>query len=317
MSASLAIIDGLGSVPAFARGASLAIGNFDGVHRGHQALIALAIEEARASGRSAGVMIFEPHPREFFKPDEPHFRLTTRTQKLAIFERLGLDFAIVLRFDAEFAALSAAEFIDRILVGALAIGHAVIGYDFFFGKNRGGTPDMLWQAGEKHGFTVSVIAPVAEDGEVFSSSAIRLHLAQGDVDGAARALGRWWRIEGRVVPGARRGRDIGFPTANIPMAKGTALAHGIYAVRATVDGKTHDGAAYLGTRPTFDDGMPVLEVFLFDFAEDIYGREIAVEFIAFIRGDRKFDGVDALKARMAEDCAKAKTLLAATPRAYA
>jgi riboflavin kinase/FMN adenylyltransferase len=197
-------------------------------------------------------------------------------------------------------------------VGALNISHAAIGYDFFFGKGRAGTPDMLWQAGEKRGFTVTVLAPVADAGEVFSSSAIRLHLAQGDMAGAARALGRPWRARGKVVTGAKRGTGLGYPTANVPLPRGTALAHGIYAVRAYVDGKRHDGAAYLGTRPTFDDGMPVLEVHLFDYTGDIYGRDMEIEFIALIRGDRRFDGAEALKAQMDQDCAKAREILART-----
>lgn len=311
MKAPIEVIHGYASLPTYVHGAAIAIGNFDGVHRGHQALISLAIAKARETGRAAGVMVFEPHPREFFKPGEPHFRLTSIEQKLAVLDAAGIDFAIVIPFDAAFANLSAEEFISKVLVGALAISHAVIGYDFFFGKGRSGTPDMLWQAGERHGFGVSVIAPVAEEGEVFSSSAIRLHLAQGDVEGAARALGRPWRVSGKVVRGAQRGRGIGFPTANVPMLKGTALAHGIYAVRARVDGKTHDAAAYLGTRPTFDDGKPVLEVYLFDFDEDLYGKAMDVDFIGFVRGDRKFDGIDALKDQMSKDCAKAKEMLAA------
>jgi riboflavin kinase/FMN adenylyltransferase len=312
MKAAMQVIHGLISVPAFARHAVVAIGNFDGVHRGHQALVSIAIERARAKGCAAGVMLFEPHPREFFKPDEPHFHLTSLEQKLAVLDQLGLDFAVVVPFNAEFANLSATEFVERVLVGALAISHAVIGYDFFFGKSRGGTPDMLWQAGEKLGFEVTVLAPVAEEGEVFSSSAIRMHLAQGDVKGAAHALGRFWSVRGKVVDGTRRGREIGFPTANIPLARGTALAHGIYAVRVDVDGQRYDGAAYLGTRPTFDNGHPVLEVFMFDFSGDLYGKDMEVELVAFIRGDRKFANVEALKAQMDADCAKAREILAAT-----
>jgi riboflavin kinase/FMN adenylyltransferase len=309
MKAAMQVIDGYRNVPAFARGASIAIGNFDGVHRGHQALIELAVTKARELNCAAGVMVFEPHPREFFKPDEPQFRLTSLAQKLELFDALGLDFAIVMPFNAELANMPAEKFIADVLAGALAIKHAVIGYDFFFGKGRAGTPDMLWQAGEKHGFLVSVLAPVAEEGEVFSSSAIRLHLAQGDVAGAARGLGRYWSVKGRVVSGAQRGRGIGYPTANIALSRGAALAHGIYAVKVRAGGSTYEGAAYLGTRPTFDDGGPVLEVFLFGFDGDLYGREIEVAFVGFIRGDRRFDGVDALKAQMDQDCAKAREIL--------
>jgi len=305
------VVHGYSDVPKEARGASLAIGNFDGVHRGHQALLERALAEARAGRRPAGAIIFEPHPREHFLPDEPHFPLTSLAEKLRLFRGLGLDVAVVIRFDAGLARLSAEEFIERVLVLGLAIGHIVIGYDFFFGHGRAGTPQTLRAAGKKHGFGVTVIDPVAEAGEVFSSTAIRLKLAQGDARGAAHALGRPWRVAGRVIGGAKRGTALGFPTANIPLARGTALAHGIYAVRVHVDGERLDGAAYLGTRPTFDDGMPVLEVFLLDFEGELYGREIEVEFIEHIREDRRFDSADALKAQMAEDCAKARAILAA------
>ena len=194
-----------------------------------------------------------------------NFDLTPLTRKLALFEELGLDVAFVEPFNAELAAIPAQGFIERVLVAGLGVGHVVIGYDFYFGNKRGGNPELMVRAGEELGFGVTVMPPVAENGEVFSSSAVRLHLAQGDVKRAAHMLGEPWRVRGRVVGGAKRGTDLGFPTANIPLPKGTTLGHGIYAVRVHFSGTVHDGAAYLGTRPTFDDGMPVLEVFLFDF----------------------------------------------------
>jgi riboflavin kinase / FMN adenylyltransferase len=307
------VVHGYEDVPSSARGAVLAIGNFDGVHRGHQALIKGAVDEARALGAPAGVLLFEPHPREFFHPEEPHFRLTPLPEKLAIFEALGLDLAIVLTFDAALAGLAADDFIARVLVDGLGTRHIVIGHDFFFGKGRSGTPETMQAAAERHGFGVTIIAPVAEDGEVFSSSAIRLRLAQGDVKGAARMLGRWWRSGGDVVGGAKRGMGLGFPTANMPLPRGTGLGHGIYAVRVYLGGARYDGAAYLGTRPTYDDGMPVLEVFLFGFDGDLYGRDISVEFIDFIRADRKFDSSKALIAQMEADCTQARQILARTP----
>jgi riboflavin kinase / FMN adenylyltransferase len=306
------IVHGYKDVPAQARGAVLAIGNFDGVHRGHQALLRAASAIGRELGAPTGALIFEPHPREFFHPEEPHFHLTPLPQKLAIFDRLGLDIAVVLPFDAQLAALSADEFVDRVIVDGLGARHVVIGHDFFFGRNRGGTPETMQAAASRAGFGLTVIPPVAEDGEVFSSSAIRLRLAQGDVRGAARLLGREWRVAGTVVGGAKRGTGLGFPTANIPLPRGTALGHGIYAVRVHIDGEVHDGAAYLGTRPTYDNGMPVLEVFLLDFDGDLYGRDIEVEFVDFIRADRKFDTSEALIAQMQADCARARDILAAT-----
>ena len=305
------LVHGYKDVPPQARGAVLAIGNFDGVHRGHQALLRAAAAIGRELGAPAGALIFEPHPREFFHPEEPHFHLTSLPQKLKLFERAGLDLAVVLAFDAQLAALSADDFIARVIVEGLGARHVVIGHDFFFGRQRGGTPDTMREAGARNGFGVTIIAPVAEDGEVFSSSAIRLHLAQGDVKGAACVLGRAWCVEGEVVGGAKRGTDLGFPTANIPLPRGTALRHGIYAVRMHTGDAHHDGAAYLGTRPTFDDGMPVLEVFLFDFDGDLYGQTIEVEFVDFIRADRKFSTSEDLIAQMEIDCARARDILAA------
>lgn len=303
------IVNGFRDVPPEVQGGVLAIGNFDGVHRGHQALLLDARREASASRRPAGVMVFEPHPREFFRPDEPHFRLTTLDRKLRLIDRLGLDFAVVLAFDAGLAGLPANRFIEEILVGALRVRQVVIGYDFFFGKGRGGNPETMRAAGKEFGFAVTVIPPVAEAGEVFSSSAIRAKLSAGDVRGAALDLGHWWQVSGTVTGGARRGTGLGFPTANIALPKGTALAHGIYAVRVRVDGARHDGAAYLGTRPMFDDGMPVLEVFLFDFDGDLYGREIEVTFLDFIRGDQRFSDLAALISQMQLDCARAREII--------
>jgi riboflavin kinase/FMN adenylyltransferase len=304
------VVHGYSHVPLDARSAVVAIGNFDGVHRGHRALIAEASSRASALGRRPGVMVFEPHPREFFQPNEQHFRLTPLTRKIAIFRELGVRAAFVQTFDQAMAQMTAQEFIERVLVAGLGVAHVVVGYDFYFGHKRGGNPETLAAAGEDLGFGVTIMPPVAEAGEVFSSSQVRLHLAQGDVKGATHMLGEPWRVAGKVVGGAQRGAGLGYPTANVPMPKGTTLGHGIYAVRAHVDGAAHDAAAYLGTRPTFDDGMPVLEVFLFDFEGDLYGREIEVEFIDFVRPDRKFDSAEALVRQMDEDVAKARAMLA-------
>lgn len=305
------VVHGYSHVPINARAATIAIGNFDGVHRGHRALISETVAKAKELGRASGVMIFEPHPREFFQPAEPLFRLTPLNRKLALFEKLGLKLAFVQNFDQHFAQLSAQEFIERVLVAGLGVSHVIIGYDFYFGHKRAGNPQMLVDAGRDLGFGVTVMAPVAEAGEVFSSSAVRVYLAQGDVKGATHVLGDTWRVQGKIVGGAKRGTGMGFPTANIPMPKGTALAHGIYAVRAHVDGAVHNAAAYLGTRPTFDNGMPVLEVFLIDFQGDLYGHEMDVEFVDFIREDRKFHSAGALVVQMEKDVAKIRAVLAA------
>jgi riboflavin kinase/FMN adenylyltransferase len=223
---------------------------------------------------------------------------------------MGIDVAIVLAFDASLASLDAESFVDNILVGALSVAHIVVGYHFFFGRNRSGSAETLKRAGAAEGFGVTVVEPVADRGEPFSSTAIRLLLAEGDVRDAAEALGRPWQVRGPVIGGAQRGTGLGFPTANVALPKGTALGHGIFAVRVALDGRELDGAAYLGTRPTFDDGMPVLEVFLFDFDEKIYGREIVVSFVDKVRDDRKFDSAEELVTQMRDDCAKARSILA-------
>ncbi|MGE5511148.1 MAG: bifunctional riboflavin kinase/FAD synthetase [Bacteroidota bacterium] len=304
------ILYGYDHVPHEIRGATLAIGNFDGVHRGHQALFQAAREAVAHHGGLAGVMVFEPHPREFFQPDKPHFRLTTLPQKLALFERYGLELAVVLTFDQRLAELTAYDFIERILVAGLGVRHVIVGGDFHFGKGRDGNAKVMSRAGKEFGFEVTVVETVAEAGEVFSSSAIRADIAQGDVASAAQALGHYWRVAGKVVGGAKRGTGLGFPTANIHLAKGTALAHGIYAVFVYVHGERSAGAAYLGTRPTFDNGEPILEVFLLDFEGDLYGREIEVEFIDYIRGDRRFETIEALKEQIEKDVARSRQILA-------
>lgn len=306
------ILDSTHSVPAAARRSVLAIGNFDGVHKGHQALLQTARDVARAQGVPAAVLLFEPHPRAFFAPDKPLFRITPLPRKLALLAAYGMDAAIVLKFDKALASRTAIEFIADILVADLAVSHVVVGYDFHFGKDRKGNAGLLRDEGQRLGFGVSEVAQVSGGDTAYSSSAVRALLAKGDVAGAAGMLGHWWRVSGEVVGGAKRGTGMGFPTANVTMPAGTELGFGIYAVRVLVDGAQHEAAAYLGTRPTFDNGAPVLEVFLFDFDGDLYGRTIDVEFIAYLRGDRKFDGMEALKAQMAADCAAARVILART-----
>lgn len=305
------IHNGYDHVPRDCRGAVLAIGNFDGVHRGHQALMkgtrAVAAERA---GTKAGVLIFEPHPRQFFQPDRPHFGLTTLPQRLELLRRYGMDLTVVLPFDQKFANLEAQAFIERVLVAGLGVRHVIVGYDFHFGKGRAGSPQMLAEAGHDMGFGVTIVEQVAEGGEVVSSSAIRSELAQGDVVGAAKMLGHWWRVRGHVRGGAKRGTGMGYPTANIGLAPGVALAHGIYAVRVYIGKEVHDGAAYFGTRPTYDNGDALLETFLFDFDDNIYGREIEIEFVGHVRGDRKFHDTESLVKQMDLDVAKARDMLA-------
>jgi riboflavin kinase/FMN adenylyltransferase len=307
------VVNGTSDVPLAALGGVLAIGNFDGVHRGHQALLQTATDRAAELGAPSGAILFEPHPREFFQPGQPHFRLTPLKRKLELLEQFGLDVAIVLTFDAALAGLPAEDFIARVVAGALAARHVVIGYNFRFGKGRTGDAETMRRAGSARGFGVTVVPQVGEAGAVLSSGAVRAALARGEVAGAARILGHWWRVSGPVIGGFGRGSGLGFPTANIALAPGTDLAHGIYAARVYADGKAYGGAAYLGTRPTFDDGVPLLEVFLFGFEGDLYGREIAVEFIDYVRPDAKFSSMEALKEQIARDCARARAILEAAP----
>lgn len=303
------VLHGWRGISEALKGASLAIGNFDGVHRGHRVVLQAA-REAVGQGGPIGAMVFEPHPRKFFQPDKPIFQLTSLNRKLELLASCGLDLVVVLPFDARLAGLSAQSFVHDILVEGIAIRHATTGYNFFFGKDRQGTPDLLRGFGKKYGFGVTIVDAVGTSGEIFSSTRIREMLAEGDVAGAAEMLGAWWQVEGDVESGAGRGKGLGFPTANIRLGEGQSLGHGIYAVRVLVDESWHDGAAYLGTRPTFDAGLPLLETFLFDFDGDLYGKRITVEFIDFVRADAKFrSGVD-LAEQMRIDCEKARQVLA-------
>lgn len=301
------VLNGYNDVPSAFRGAALAIGNFDGVHKGHQAVLAAA--KQAAAGAPVGAMTFEPHPRQFFQPEIPLFRLTPAPLKLKLFQALDLDLAVVIPFDAALASLTAEQFVDDILVAALGVSHVITGHDFHFGKGRAGTPEVLKRLGHKNSIEVTVIPPQEGEGGVYSSTAIRQFLREGDVRSAAGQLGYWWRLSGRVTGGDRRGHGLGFPTANVKLAPGVALGHGIYAARVHTPVGSYDGAAYLGTRPSFDDGEPVLETFLFDFEGDLYGSEIEIEFIAYLRDDARFESGDALAVQMRTDCNQAREAL--------
>ncbi len=294
------------------RGAVLAIGNFDGVHRGHQAVLGAAMAAARAQGRPAGALLFDPHPRRYFQPTAPLFTLTPIPLRLRLLAALSLDLAVVLPFDRAMAERSAGAFIDDILVAGLNVAEVIVGYDFNFGRGRQGTPETLVAAGRERGFVVTVQPAVraAPAAPVFSSSTIRTLLQAGRMGEAAQQLGYWWRVSGIVTGGAKRGTGLGFPTANIVIEADQSFRHGIYAARAWVDGERHDAAAYLGTRPTFDNGLPVLETFLLDFEGDLYGRSIDIELIAHLRNDAAFTTLDALKQQMALDCEAARLVLA-------
>ncbi|KMO11070.1 riboflavin biosynthesis protein RibF [Methylobacterium platani JCM 14648] len=300
-------------VPERLRGAVAALGNFDGIHQGHRALIAAVREMAAALGRPSAVLTFEPHPRAFFSPDATMFRLTGEGEKLAVLQRLGVDGAFVRRFDAGLAGTGASAFVADTLKGELGLSGVVIGHDFHFGRGREGTPAMLEALCAENGLACRIVPAVAAGGgeAPVSSSAIRAALEAGDVATANHLLGYRWFVEGVVRHGDKRGRTLGFPTANVAL-DACGLAHGIYAVRVRLtDGSVRDGVASYGRRPTFDDGAPLLETYLFDFAGDLYGQRIAVEFVGFIRGEARFDSAEALVARMHEDAAEARRRLAA------
>ncbi len=307
-----------GDVPDSLKGAVVAIGNFDGVHRGHQALIDEARRLATERGAPMGVLAFEPHPQEFFHPGAETFRLTPFRTKARLIAELGADVLYSLAFDGEMAAKSAPEFVMDVLVNGLAAGHVVAGPDFRFGNGRTGNMTALAYMGEMEGFGVAEVEPVIDDthGKI-SSTAIRDALRAGKPEEAARLLGHCWTVESRVEHGDKRGRELGFPTANTRLDGYMKPAFGIYAVRATVpveDGATarYDGVANFGIRPMFETPTPVLETHLFDFTGDLYGRYLAVDLISYLRPEAKFSSLEALRSQIAADAAAAKRTLAAS-----
>jgi riboflavin kinase/FMN adenylyltransferase len=289
-----------------------AIGNFDGAHLGHAAVIARTRRLAAELGAPSAALTFEPHPADFFAGRSVVFRLTPPTLKARALKELGLSGVVTLTFNAALAALTAEEFVAKILVERLGVRAVVIGWDFHFGKGRGGSPGFLVEAGARHGFRVEVIEKVeagASGAPAISSSAIRRALEVGDIETAARLLGRAYAVEGEVIAGRKLGRTLGVPTANIALPLSNRLAHGVYAVRARVEAKHFDGVASFGTRPTVDDGAPLLEVFLFEFSGDLYGKTMEVAFEAHLRPELKFDSLAALKAQMQKDAAEARARL--------
>ncbi len=306
-------------VPAQGRGAVVAIGNFDGVHLGHQAVIAEAGRIARASGAPLAVLTFEPHPRQFFGRTDGPFRLTPFRIKLREIAALGVDILYLLRFDADMAALAADDFIHSLLVGGLGVSHVVVGYDFAFGQARGGNFALLQQSAEKGGYQVDQVSVAGSEDGIYSASEARALLGTGDVQGTARILGRPWEIEGRVRDGEKRGRQLGFPTANLAVAGTLHPAHGVYALWAGLmdtqsgDWQWHHAVANLGRRPTFDENELLLEVHVLDFDGDLYGQRLRACFVDRVRPERRFDGLDALKAQITSDTASAREILAAGP----
>ena len=303
-------LDGGSTVPPHLAGGIVALGNFDGFHLGHQAVVGQAVARARAEGRPALVATFDPHPVRHFRPDTPPFRLTTLDQRERLFAAAGVDAMVVFPFDAALAALSAEAFVADRLVDRLQVAGVVTGEDFTFGQGKRGDVAMLAALGEHHGFSADTVGPVTLDGETVSSSRIRDLLRSGDSRGAARLLTRPFAIEGVVQHGDKLGRTIGYPTANLDMGKYLRPAYGIYAVTARLaDGRQVRGAANLGIRPTFDPPKELLEPYFFDFSGDLYGQPIEVALIDYIRPEAKFDTLDALTAQMEADCTEARRRL--------
>lgn len=291
---------------------ALALGNFDGVHLGHQVVLGAALERAAEMGLAAAVAVFDPHPRQFFEPDTPPFRLMDDDQQADALAELGFDRMHVLPFDAAMASMMPREFAETILSGWTNVQHVYVGADFEFGKGRSGDVAILTGIGEQIGFSVSGLALKASGDSKISSSRIRGLLAEGDVATAGRLLGRNWAIRGTIDKGDQRGRTIGFPTANISLGEYCRPKFGVYAVRMQLNGRELPGVANVGIRPTVGGTEERLEVHLFDFAEDIYGETVNVEMIGFLRPEQKFNGLDALKAQIAEDAKAARSLLGAS-----
>ncbi|MCE7029568.1 bifunctional riboflavin kinase/FAD synthetase [Jiella avicenniae] len=300
-------------LPEELRGGVVAIGNFDGVHRGHQAVLGTARDIARAEARPLVCLTFEPHPRTVFDPAKPVPRLTPAPIRARLLGALGFGAVVEQDFTRSFAGMEPDDFVRRVLVEGLAAAHVVAGFDFHYGRKRGGTPQTLIAAGERHGFGATLV-PARRDagGETISSSRIRGLLEVGDVTRAAELLNYRWTIGGEVRRGQQIGRTLGYPTANITLVPDTMLKFGIYAVRLRrADGSLHDGVASFGRRPTFDNGAALFETFLFDFSGDLYGETITVSIFAFLRGEEKFDGIAALIAQMDRDSQNARAALAA------
>ena len=299
--------------PAASRGAVVAIGNFDGVHRGHQVVIAEAGRLATALGAPHAVLTFEPHPRSILQADAPPFRLMPFRAKARTLSELGVEYLFVARFDAAMAATEADEFVTTVLVRRVAARHVVVGHDFVFGRGRAGDRRLLGRLAEAHGFGLGVVEPVGDSEAVFASGRVRGSLASGRPEEAAALLGRAWEVEGRARRGAGRGAALGFPTVNLDLGAGFRPRLGIYAARIAVepDAAWRDGVAYIGARPTFGGGEVLLEAHIFAFDGDLRGRRVRVALIEFVRNDASFADAASLGAQIAADCAAAREALAA------
>ncbi len=310
------LIRNIADVPSAMKGGVVALGNFDGLHLGHQQVIGAALNRAKDAGVATTVMTFEPHPRAFFTPNQDAFRLSPFRIKARLIEAMGVDCLYVQRFDAAFSSHSADAFVDDFLINGLDVSHVVVGFDYVFGSKRGGNAAFLQQRAKAAGFGVTAVEEFRIDASAqVSSTAIREFLMEGECRKAAELLGRYWEVAGRVEHGDQRGRHLGFPTANLPMGEYLHPRQGVYAVRAGIDRGPEtvwvDAVANFGRRPTFDKTDVLFEVHLFDFDEDLYQRQLRVALVEFIRPEIKFDGLGSLKAQLAKDCDQARAILKA------
>lgn len=293
-------------------GTVVTIGNFDGVHLGHREIFRRVVLEARSRQAAATVVTFEPHPLRLLAPDKAPPRINTPVEKVRLIRASCIDLLAILPFTRRLAALAADDFVNDILVGRLAVRHLVIGYDYAFGRNREGDTAFLAQAARRHGFTLEILDPLKAGGQVYSSTRIRQTLQRGDVAGVVPVLGRHFTLDGRVVPGDGRGRQLGFPTANLATAKELLPREGVYAVRVRHGRRMYDAVANLGRRPTFAGAVPSLEIHLLDFAGDLYGGRLRVYFVERLRDEQRFASVPELQAAIRNDIDQAKAVLAAT-----
>ncbi len=299
-------------VPPLAR-TVVTIGNFDGVHLGHREIFRRLKQAARDCGGASVVVTFDPHPLKVLPTTKQVRLINTAAEKELLIGASGVDHLVVIPFDFEFARLTAREFVERVLVGKLGVHHLIIGYDYSFGRGREGNVSLLKQLGDEFGFQVEVLEPIGKDGVVYSSSLVRELIRGGAVADVVRFLGRHYSLAGTVIHGHHRGQGLGFPTANLAAEKEIVPAHGVYAVRVKVGETIYDGACNVGITPTFGGDQPVIEVFLFDYAGDLYGQEIRVYFIARLRDEVKFASPEELKTAIAHDVARCREVLAATP----
>ena len=288
---------------------AVTIGNFDGVHLGHREIFRRVRELARARDGVSVVITFAPHPLQVFAPDTGVKLITTPKEKQALIEASGIDYLLEIPFDLSFASISATEFVERILVGAIGMESLVIGYDYAFGRGREGNVKLLRRLGERLGYTVELLQPISGRGLVYSSTAVRTMVSEGNVAGVVSVLGRHYAVTGTVVHGHQRGRGLGFPTANLKTEKELLPAAGVYAVKARIGSALYDGACNIGTNPTFGDEQLSLEVFLFDFDGELYGAEVTLIFIERLRGEMRFPNPEALKQAIAADVARCKVIL--------